>query len=57
MKTQKKDLTLRLVETAVMIALAVILNDLLSIKWPFGGSITIMSALPMTIIAYRYGFR
>lgn len=42
-----------LCESAVMIALATVLS-LLKIEWPFGGSITIFSMLPILIIGYRY---
>lgn len=42
-----------LCESAVMIALATVLS-LLKIEWPFGGSITICSMLPILIIGYRY---
>ena len=42
-----------LCESAVMIALSTVLS-LLKIEWPFGGSITIFSMLPILIIGYRY---
>lgn len=42
-----------LCESAIMIALATVLS-LLKIEWPFGGSITICSMLPILIIGYRY---
>lgn len=42
-----------LCESAVMIALATVLS-LLKIEWPFGGSITICSMLPILVIGYRY---
>ena len=42
-----------LCESAIMITLATILS-LLKIEWPFGGSITICSMLPILIIGYRY---
>lgn len=42
-----------LCESAVMVALATVLS-LLKIEWPFGGSITICSMLPILIIGYRY---
>ena len=44
---------LMLCESAVMIALASVLS-LIKIEWPFGGSITICSMLPILIIGYRY---
>lgn len=42
-----------LCESAVMIALATVLS-MLKIEWPFGGSITVCSMLPILIIGYRY---
>lgn len=44
---------LMLCESAIMIALSTVLS-LIKIEWPFGGSITICSMLPILIIAYRY---
>ena len=56
MSTKKKNLHW-LVESAIMIAIATVLNDLLSFEspWAFGGSITIGSMVPLIIIAHRYG--
>lgn len=39
-----------------MLALTTILSVVAIAKLPYGGSITFASMLPMTIIAYRYGF-
>ena len=50
---KNKNLALKLTESAMMIALATVLS-LLTIEWPFGGSITICSMLPILIIGYRY---
>lgn len=47
--------SLRLTETAIMIALGFILSMLKIIDMPFGGSVTAFSMLPVIIIAYRYG--
>ena len=44
---------LMLCESAVMIALATVLS-LIKIEWPFGGSVTICSMLPILVIGYRY---
>ena len=44
---------LMLCESAVMIALATVLS-LIKIEWPFGGSITVCSMLPILLIGYRY---
>lgn len=46
--------TLRLTESAVMLALGFILSLLKIIDMPFGGSVTAFSMLPIIIIAYRY---
>ncbi len=47
--------TLRLTETAIMIALGFILSMLKINDMPFGGSVTVFSMLPVIVIAYRYG--
>ena len=46
--------SLRLTETAIMIALGFILSMLKIIDMPFGGSVTAFSMLPVIVIAYRY---
>lgn len=57
MEKSKNINVLRLTETALMLALAVILNELTSFSLPFGGSYTLFSQLPIIIIAYRYGIK
>ncbi len=47
--------TLRLTESAIMLALGFILSLLKIIDMPFGGSVTVFGMLPVIIIAYRYG--
>lgn len=47
--------TLRLVESAVMIALAVVLSMIKVYQALLGGSITLCSMLPVMLIAYKYG--
>ncbi len=47
--------TQRLVETAVMIALATALSYAAPWQAPMGGSITLFSQVPIVIIGYRYG--
>lgn len=54
-KPSKKFNTERLVVTAIMIALASVLSVFQPFQLPQGGGITIMSMLPMIIVAYRYG--
>ena len=51
----KKNLALKLTESAMMIALATILSFIKLANLPYGGSITIASMLPILIIAVRYG--
>lgn len=53
MKEQTK-LT-RLVESALMLAVAVVLSMIKVLDLPYGGSITAFSALPILLIAYRHG--
>lgn len=48
---------LRLVESAVMIALASVLSLITPFKMPLGGSITLCSMLPIMLIAYKYRFK
>ena len=46
--------SLRLTETAVMLALGFILSMLKIIDMPFGGSVTAFSMLPIILIASRH---
>lgn len=46
--------SLRLTETAIMLALGFILSMLRIIDMPFGGSVTAFSMLPVIVIAYRH---
>lgn len=50
-----KNKTIRLTETAVMLSLATVLSILPILELPYGGSVTVCSALPLLIIAYRHG--
>lgn len=52
-KIQTNKKIVMLCESAIMIALATVLS-VLKIDWPFGGSITICSMLPILVIGYRY---
>lgn len=54
---QKKNNVLRMTESAIMIALAVVLSEIQIVNMPFGGSVTAFSMLPVIIIAYRYSTR
>ncbi len=51
----KKNLTLRLTESAVMVALATILSLIPLVNMPYGGGVTALSMLPLVIISYRHG--
>lgn len=44
-----------LTECSIMIALATVLSVLKLADMPYGGSVTVASALPVAIIAYRHG--
>jgi thiamine transporter len=47
----------RLVETAVMLALAIALSYVKIFELPMGGAITLFSQVPIIIIGYRYGWK
>ena len=49
--------TQKLAECAIMLALAVVLNEFTPIKLPFGGAVTFFSQLPIVVISYRHGLR
>jgi len=53
MKTNNK--TVRLTESAIFIAAAVILSFIKICELPAGGAVTLCSMLPIILIAYRYG--
>ncbi|MBQ4616745.1 MAG: energy-coupled thiamine transporter ThiT [Clostridia bacterium] len=48
-------MTVRLTESAVMLALATVLSLIPLAELPYGGSITACSMLPLVVIAYRHG--
>ena len=52
MKQQKM---LRLVESGLLLALAIVLSMVKVLDLPYGGSITAFSALPILLVAYRHG--
>lgn len=51
----KNSKTLMLVEGAVMIALATVLSLIKVYKLPWGGSITLLSMLPICVFSIKYG--
>ncbi len=57
MALTKKEKIRRLVESALMLALSTLLAEFAIIKFPFGGSVTIFSQVPMVVISYRYGVK
>lgn len=52
MKQQKM---LRLVESGLLLALAIVLSMVKVLDLPYGGSITAFSSLPILLVAYRHG--
>lgn len=47
----------KLVESAIMVAIATVLSLIRLVSLPYGGFITIACSLPIIIIAYRHGLR
>lgn len=47
----------RMVESAILIAIATVLNEFVAFKapWAFGGSVTLGSMLPIVLICWRWG--
>ncbi len=58
MSTSSSSLTTRrMVESAILIAIATVLNEFAAFKapWAFGGSVTLGSMLPLVLISWRWG--
>ena len=51
----QKNMTRRLCESAILIAIATILSEIKPISIPFGGGITICAMVPIILLAYRWG--
>lgn len=49
--------TKKLVTTAMMLAIAVLLSLVQIFKLPFGGSVTLVSMMPIVIVSYMYGVK
>lgn len=47
----------RLAESGILLALAVILSFLVIFEFPWGGSVTVLSMLPLIILSYRHGVK
>ena len=52
----KKNLTRRLTESALFIAVATVLS-VLKIDLPFGGGVTVASMLPIVLLSHRWGWK
>lgn len=52
---QKMQKSLRLVESALLLAVATVLSLVKLLEMPYGGSVTACSALPLLLISYRHG--
>ncbi len=53
----KKKTTLILVESAMMIAMAVVLSFIKIYEFPQGGSVTLASMAPIVLLSYRHGIK
>lgn len=56
MNTQKTN-TKRMVLTALLISLATVLSIIKVIKMPLGGSVTLLSMLPIAMLSIEYGMK
>ena len=52
----KKDLTRKLTESALMIAIGTVLS-MIKFDLPFGGGVTVVSMLPLILISHRWGWK
>ena len=55
LKQDRKNFTRALTESAVMLAIGVVLSLLEILKLPYGGSVTLACMLPVILISYRHG--
>ena len=53
----ERNKTSRMVTTAILIALAAILSLIKVFKMPMGGSVTLVSMLPIALISLKYGYK
>ena len=53
----KKTQIVTYTECAIMVALATVMSMLPLVEMPYGGSITVASALPILVVSYRHGWR
>ncbi|MBQ3498033.1 MAG: energy-coupled thiamine transporter ThiT [Clostridia bacterium] len=57
MAQSKTEKTKRLALSGIMLAMSVVLSFIKVFEWPFGGSITACSMLPVAILGYTYGMK
>ncbi len=57
MAQSKTEKTKRLALSGVMLAMSTVLSFIKVFEWPFGGSITACSMLPIAILGYTYGIK
>jgi thiamine transporter len=53
----RHNLLLRLVTSAILIALAAVLSNIKMFQLPLGGSITLLSMLPVCLLSLKYGVK
>ena len=58
-RTRTTVTTQRLLESAIMIGIATVINEFITFKapWAFGGSVTLGSMIPLVLITWRWGSR
>jgi thiamine transporter len=56
-KPAKSQLLIRLVISAIFIALAVVLSNIKIVALPLGGAVTLLSMLPICILSFKYGVK
>ena len=56
-KNKRKNNIVKLAECSVMLALSVVLSFIEVWKMPMGGGITLLSMLPICLIAVKYGIK
>ena len=49
--------TRRLVECALLVAVGTVLSEIKIFEMPYGGSITLLSMLPLVMVSYRHGLK
>lgn len=49
--------TRTLIECALMIAIATVLSNIKIFEMPYGGSVTLLSMLPLVLVSFRHGLR